>query len=305
MTWDPRVPGAARPVRARGPAAGAGAATGADAAPWLCATRAGAPARLRPAPADPWAQAPPPPKGSSGRPPHRCGSRPPPSLSRLTPSRSTSRTTPARTSTGCGAFPSSVSSSVRCSQPRTSSCSSCCSSSPPPTAGDLDPDPVPWPLPWLGLPLDRRTVAPLDARLCLRLPDDGRLATVSLSGQMYSVSIRYDEGVRINRLWGIPIIGYFVRFIMLIPHFFVLGFLSIVVWSCCWWSGSQCSSFGARRTSSTPSSAATPLVPHVTTYMLMIVDPYPPFSLRKGRPTTLTEPIKDNDTLESSSARAF
>ena len=52
----------------------------------------------------------------------------------------------------------------------------------------------------------------------------------SLSGEMYPITVRYDEGVRIFRLWGIPIIGHLVRALVLIPHFIVLWFLAILVW---------------------------------------------------------------------------
>ena len=43
----------------------------------------------------------------------------------------------------------------------------------------------------------------------------------SLSGEYYPISVRFDEGVRINRLWGIPLIGQLVRAMLLIPHFIV------------------------------------------------------------------------------------
>jgi hypothetical protein len=37
------------------------------------------------------------------------------------------------------------------------------------------------------------------------------------------------EGRTLNRLWGIPLVGFYVRLIVLIPHLFVLGILSLVV----------------------------------------------------------------------------
>ncbi len=52
----------------------------------------------------------------------------------------------------------------------------------------------------------------------------------SLSGEYYPVSVRFDEGVRINRLWGIPLIGQLVRALLLIPHFVVLWVLGILAW---------------------------------------------------------------------------
>ncbi len=39
------------------------------------------------------------------------------------------------------------------------------------------------------------------------------------------VRVRIDEDQRINRFWGIPLVGWLVRIILLIPHFFVLLFL--------------------------------------------------------------------------------
>ncbi len=52
----------------------------------------------------------------------------------------------------------------------------------------------------------------------------------ALEAEAYPVTVRYDEGVRINRLWGIPILGYVVRAIVLIPHFILIWLLSILAW---------------------------------------------------------------------------
>jgi len=41
------------------------------------------------------------------------------------------------------------------------------------------------------------------------------------------VRVRIDEEQAINRFWGIPILGWLVRVVLLIPHFFVLVFLWI------------------------------------------------------------------------------
>ena len=49
-----------------------------------------------------------------------------------------------------------------------------------------------------------------------------------LAPDAYPVNISYDREARINRLWGIPLIGQFVRWIMLIPHFLVLLLVAIV-----------------------------------------------------------------------------
>ena len=93
-------------------------------------------------------------------------------------------------------------------------------------------------------------------RAVLRHADDATYPPFSLSGEDHPVSVRYDEGVRINRLWGIPVVGILVRGILLIPHFIVLW--AWASWPACspWSSGCRCSSWADRRTSSTPWSVA-------------------------------------------------
>jgi hypothetical protein len=44
------------------------------------------------------------------------------------------------------------------------------------------------------------------------------------------VRVRIDEEQRINRFWGIPILGFAVRLIVLIPHYVILTILAFVVW---------------------------------------------------------------------------
>ena len=107
----------------------------------------------------------------------------------------------------------------------------------------------------------------------------------SLAGEEHPVSVRFDEGVRINRLWGIPILGILVRGILLIPHFFVLMFLSILVsiliilmWVPVLFLGRQADlmytlvggfyRWGFR----------------VAAYLFLMVDRYPPFSLGEDDP---------------------
>jgi hypothetical protein len=107
----------------------------------------------------------------------------------------------------------------------------------------------------------------------------------SLSGEDHPVSVRFDEGVRINRLWGIPILGILVRAIILIPHFIVLWFVGVVVavlWIFSWIPvlvlGRQADIIytivggHARWTF------------RVTAYLLLMVDRYPPFSLGEDDP---------------------
>ncbi|HJP87660.1 MAG TPA: DUF4389 domain-containing protein [Candidatus Limnocylindrales bacterium] len=44
----------------------------------------------------------------------------------------------------------------------------------------------------------------------------------------YPVQLSFDPDQRINRLWGIPIIGWSIRALILIPHYIVLWLLGVV-----------------------------------------------------------------------------
>lgn len=50
----------------------------------------------------------------------------------------------------------------------------------------------------------------------------------------YPVDVTVDAPREINRLWGIPILGIWVRGLLVIPHVIVLFFLAIVVWFALW-----------------------------------------------------------------------
>lgn len=56
----------------------------------------------------------------------------------------------------------------------------------------------------------------------------GRYPPFGLTGD-HPVSVAFDETERQNRLWGIPFVGLWVRWILLIPHFIVLALLGIVI----------------------------------------------------------------------------
>jgi hypothetical protein len=56
----------------------------------------------------------------------------------------------------------------------------------------------------------------------------GRYPPFGLTGD-HSVNVEFDTSEEQNRLWGIPIVGLFVRWILLIPHFIVLWFFAIGV----------------------------------------------------------------------------
>lgn len=48
-------------------------------------------------------------------------------------------------------------------------------------------------------------------------------------GGEHSIDVTFDESDRQNRLWGIPLVGLWVRWIILIPHFLILALIGIVV----------------------------------------------------------------------------
>jgi len=107
----------------------------------------------------------------------------------------------------------------------------------------------------------------------------------SLSGELHPVSVRFDEGVRINRLWGIPLLGIFVRGILLIPHIIVLMLLSLVVsiltifmWVPVLILGRQADLMYTLVGGFTRWSF------RVGAYLLLMVDRYPPFSLGEDDP---------------------
>ena len=107
----------------------------------------------------------------------------------------------------------------------------------------------------------------------------------SLAGEEHPVSVRFDEGVRINRLWGIPLIGVLIRGIMLIPHFIVLwalgllvGILALFMWVPVLFLGRQADLMY------TIVGGTTRWTFRVVAYLLLMVDRYPPFSLGEDDP---------------------
>jgi hypothetical protein len=107
----------------------------------------------------------------------------------------------------------------------------------------------------------------------------------SLSAEGYPVTVRFDEGVRINRLWGIPIIGLVVRWIVLLPHWILLtvlailaAFLVVFAWLPVLLLGRQADTIysivgGYDR-----------WLLRATAYLFFMVDRYPPFSLGEDDP---------------------
>jgi hypothetical protein len=88
------------------------------------------------------------------------------------------------------------------------------------------------------------------------------------------------EGRSMNRLWGIPIVGFYARMIALIPHLIVLGILSlvgslamIVLWIPILINGKYPSWAMSLYSGLLRYSA------RVEAYLLLLPVPYPPFSL--------------------------
>ena len=95
----------------------------------------------------------------------------------------------------------------------------------------------------------------------------------------YPIDVRFDRDQHIGRFWAIPIIGWFFRWLVLIPHFILLGLFSIVVFIALlvvWipvlltgrfpgWGYSIIGGFYRWYI-------------RVAAYLLLLVGPYPPFS---------------------------
>ncbi len=56
----------------------------------------------------------------------------------------------------------------------------------------------------------------------------GPSSTRAAGGSDYPVDVRYTPEARIGRYWGIPLLGFWLRYLLLIPHFIVLFFVGIV-----------------------------------------------------------------------------
>jgi hypothetical protein len=107
----------------------------------------------------------------------------------------------------------------------------------------------------------------------------------SLSGEGHPVVVRFDEGVRIGRPWGIPLLGLLVRWVILIPHYLVLALLAILVavvaaftWIPVLLLGRQADFVY------TVVGGYNRWLLRVNAYLLRMVDRYPPFSLGEDDP---------------------
>ena len=75
-------------------------------------------------------------------------------------------------------------------------------------------------------------------------------------GGEHTIDLTFDETEQQNRLWGIPLVGLWVRWIILIPHFVVLFFIGIVFAFISWSRGSRSSSTAEPPTGSSAGWAA-------------------------------------------------
>lgn len=101
----------------------------------------------------------------------------------------------------------------------------------------------------------------------------------SLSGP-YRVMVRIDRNPPINRLWGIPLLGIAVRWLLCIPHFIALFFVGIVAAILAYFSWLPVLVMGRQ---------ASPVIDllggywrwstRVSAYVVLLTDRYPPFRL--------------------------
>lgn len=96
----------------------------------------------------------------------------------------------------------------------------------------------------------------------------------------FGARVQIDRNQQFNRLWGIPLLGVFVRWIVLIPHYIVLGFLGIAVWLITWVSWIPILVLGHQ------AELVVTIVggylrwsARLNAYLLLVAAPYPPFSL--------------------------
>ena len=107
----------------------------------------------------------------------------------------------------------------------------------------------------------------------------------SLSGDDHPIRVRYDEGVRIFRLWGLPVVGTLFRAVLLIPHFIALWFVGLLAavlvifsWVPVLFMGRQADVIYS------VVGGATRWWLRVAAYLFKMVDRYPPFSLGEDDP---------------------
>lgn len=113
----------------------------------------------------------------------------------------------------------------------------------------------------------------------------GTYPPFSRHDEEHPLRVRIEEGQPINRFWGIPILGYLVRAIILIPHFIVLwalgvlaGLLVIFAWIPVLIYGRQADLVY------TVVGGYLRWALRVAAYFMLLTDRYPPFSLGEDDP---------------------
>ncbi len=95
----------------------------------------------------------------------------------------------------------------------------------------------------------------------------------------HPVAIEFDQTETQNRLWGIPLVGLIVRWILLIPHYVVLWFLGIGIALLLFVSWVPILVNGRQADSIVRFHAGTyRWIVRVTAYALLLTGRYPPFS---------------------------
>ena len=105
----------------------------------------------------------------------------------------------------------------------------------------------------------------------------------------YPIDVRFDRDQRIGRFWAIPIIGWFFRWLVLVPHFILLGLFSIVVFF-----AMLVTWISVLLTGRFPGWGYTIIggfyrwYIRVAAYLLLLAGPYPPFSTTAPYPVDVT-----------------
>ena len=99
-------------------------------------------------------------------------------------------------------------------------------------------------------------------------------------GSGYNPEVRFEGGAPINRLWGIPFLGFVVRYIVLIPHLIVLFFLGVIAAIVLYFAWLPVLILGRQATPVLDLVGGTMRYSaRVYAYLFLITDRYPPFRL--------------------------
>jgi hypothetical protein len=116
-------------------------------------------------------------------------------------------------------------------------------------------------------------------------------AVAGAPGGQYPIGVEFDERAPINRLWGIPILGHWARFFVLLPHLVALWIIGIVVglsflvlWIPILLNGRS------PAWSTTLIGGSIRWTARVLAYGLLLTDTYPPFGFEGAHPITVRIP---------------